>query len=188
MKYLENQRIPVSEILDKKCYLNITSCFASPLQELSGDGNLLLDFLTHTLDFTKNSTVEYQDGVMKLLGSDYCSTRDASGQVLLEADNVVFVIRRTQPSGHFKSRPRVSFSASSKSYFPSKMEVYFKNSLKPLDTFGKQCCPRPTLHVPQLIFFLYKITTCENLGSIGHRSREKITGKPTLVSARFAVS
>ncbi|XP_071803128.1 histamine N-methyltransferase-like [Asterias amurensis] len=95
MKYLENQRIPVSETLDKKCYLNITSCFARPLQELSGDGNLLLDFLTHTLGFTKKSTVEYQDGVMKLLGSDYCSTRDASGQVLLKADNVVFVIRRT---------------------------------------------------------------------------------------------
>ena len=32
------------------------------------------------------------------------------------------------------------------------------------------------------------LTTCESLGSIGHQSREKITGIPTLVSARFAVS
>ena len=30
--------------------------------------------------------------------------------------------------------------------------------------------------------------TCENLGSIGHRSREKTVGKPYVVSARFAVS
>ena len=30
--------------------------------------------------------------------------------------------------------------------------------------------------------------TCENLGSIGHRSREKKTGKPTLVFSPFAMS
>ncbi len=81
-----------------KCYLNITSCFASPLQELSGDGSLLLDFLTHTLGFTKNTPVEYQDGVMKLLGSEECSTKDASGQVLLNADNAVFIIRANDPT------------------------------------------------------------------------------------------
>ena len=38
----------------------------------------------------------------------------------------------------------------------------------------------PTLCVPQLIY--------ENLGSIGHQSREKITGKPTLVSFRHVMS
>ena len=34
--------------------------------------------------------------------------------------------------------------------------------------------------------FYIKQQTCENLGSIGHRSWEKITGKPTLVFACFA--
>ena len=43
----------------------------------------------------------------------------------------------------------------------------------------------PTLRVSQLNI---KYQSCENLGSFGHRIREKITGKPTLVSARFAVS
>ena len=46
------------------------------------------------------------------------------------------------------------------------------------------------VQVPHFVYHnLYiKQQTCENLGSIGHWSREKITGKATLVSASFAMS
>ena len=58
-------------------------------------------------------------------------------------------------------------------------------ALKPLYTFGKQYCPSHTLRVSQLI---YKITNLWKFRLNRSWSREKITGKPTLVSARFAVS
>ena len=50
------------------------------------------------------------------------------------------------------------------------LDIYAQ--LKPLYTFVKQYCPSPTLRVSQLT----------------GKKNEKITGKPTLVSARFAVS
>ena len=46
--------------------------------------------------------------------------------------------------------------------------------LKPVDTFGKQYCPKA--HTSCITTDI-KNNNTENLGSIGHRSREKIMGK-----------
>ena len=86
-----------------------------------------------------------------------------------------------EKSSHFRTRHCLL----EMQLFRFQSEIHLFLFLKPLDTFGKQYCPKPKRRVSQL---LYKITNCENLGLIGRQSREKITGKPTFVSARFAVS
>ncbi|XP_033631623.1 histamine N-methyltransferase-like [Asterias rubens] len=94
-RLFENLSIPVSEIVHLKYSVNVTPCFASPLDNLSEEANRVLDFLTHVDGFTQNTPVEYQESFLEILGSEDQTERDASGQFLLGQDHVVFIIRGT---------------------------------------------------------------------------------------------
>ncbi|XP_038055289.1 histamine N-methyltransferase A-like isoform X2 [Patiria miniata] len=86
--------IPIAEVQTIKIYCDISSCFNAPPHQLSQDGSILLDFLTHIVNFAQNAPAGFRDDVLRLLGSQECSVRGPEGQVNLDASNSIFLIRR----------------------------------------------------------------------------------------------
>ena len=68
--------------------MDITECF------IEGDenGELLLDFLTEVLDFSKSASPELKAGVMDLLRHPDCSVTSSDGKVIFNNNLEVIVI------------------------------------------------------------------------------------------------
>lgn len=69
--------------------MDITECFT----EGDEKGELLLDFLTEVLDFSKTASPELKDGVLKLLRHPDCSV-ESDGKVLFNNNLGVIVINQ----------------------------------------------------------------------------------------------
>ncbi|KAM3607947.1 uncharacterized protein V6R79_016776 [Siganus canaliculatus] len=69
--------------------MDITECFT----EGDEKGELLLDFLTEVLDFSKTASPELKDGVMKLLRHPDCSV-ESGGKVIFNNNLEVIVIEQ----------------------------------------------------------------------------------------------
>lgn len=67
--------------------MDITECFT----EGDEKGELLLDFLTEVLDFSKTASPELKDGVLNLLRHPDCSV-ESSGKVIFNNNLGVIVI------------------------------------------------------------------------------------------------
>ncbi|XP_038055286.1 histamine N-methyltransferase A-like [Patiria miniata] len=87
----KKQNIPIAEMQKISIQCDISPCFD---HQLSQDGNTLLDFLTHTVNFAQNAPAEYRDDVLRFLGSPECSVRGSGGKVILDASNVAVLIRK----------------------------------------------------------------------------------------------
>ncbi|XP_038069667.1 histamine N-methyltransferase A-like [Patiria miniata] len=88
-----NQNIPIAEIQTISIQCDISSCFHPP-QQLTQDGNILLDFLTHTVNFAQNAPAENRDDVLRFLGSEACSKTGPAGEVLFNGFDAAVIIRK----------------------------------------------------------------------------------------------
>lgn len=84
--------IPIADVQTIQIRCDITACFAPP-QKMSKEGMILLNFLTHTEDFTETASPEFQEGALEYLRSDSCSETGPGGEVILIGDNDAIIIR-----------------------------------------------------------------------------------------------
>ena len=89
----KRQNIPIADVQPIKITCDISACFDPP-QQLSKDGDILLDFLTHTVDFSKNVSAEYRDDLLRFLGSEACTHRGPAGEVILNTRNAAVIIQK----------------------------------------------------------------------------------------------
>ncbi|XP_022079623.1 histamine N-methyltransferase A-like [Acanthaster planci] len=87
------QSIPIADTQTIRISCDITACFDPP-QQISKDGDLLLDFLTHTVNFSRNAPAVYRDDLLQFLGSEACTYRGSDGEVIFNGNNEAVIIRK----------------------------------------------------------------------------------------------
>ncbi|XP_022079624.1 histamine N-methyltransferase-like [Acanthaster planci] len=87
------QNIPIADTQTIRITSNISACFDLP-QQLSKGGDILLDFLTHTVNFAQNTPTEYRDEVLGYLRSDACSGTGPTGEVIFNGFDSAVIIQK----------------------------------------------------------------------------------------------
>eukprot|EP00057_Strongylocentrotus_purpuratus_P032196 XP_786900.1 PREDICTED: histamine N-methyltransferase A [Strongylocentrotus purpuratus] len=86
---LSSLDIPFDESRQASC-VDITSCF----EEGSEDGELIIDFLSHTVDLRGSASPELYQEVVDYMGSDQCSERKEDGTILFNNDWDAVIVQK----------------------------------------------------------------------------------------------
>ncbi|XP_022087937.1 histamine N-methyltransferase A-like [Acanthaster planci] len=88
-----SQGIPVAQELRINERFNINLCLCEP-KDLSTDGRLLLDFLTHVANFVRDAPPDLQREVQECLANAKYSEKGDEGEVIFRADSKAFIIKK----------------------------------------------------------------------------------------------
>ncbi|XP_038061954.1 histamine N-methyltransferase-like [Patiria miniata] len=87
----KNLNMPVSKMHVVKTYLDVSMCLDKPNDQLSQDGQALLDFMTRREDFVRQAPPDLRDELLRFLGSE-CSERGPAGEFILDESTVLVVV------------------------------------------------------------------------------------------------
>ncbi|XP_038068249.1 histamine N-methyltransferase-like isoform X2 [Patiria miniata] len=88
---LDRRGIPYTQY-PQTVRIDVTQCF----DQASEEGGLLLDFVTHVVNFRKTAPEDMQRSVMECLGRGDCSERESGGAIFLNMDWDIIVINQPQ--------------------------------------------------------------------------------------------